>query len=422
MIRHLLLLLLVPALGLLAASAQPVVLRGETVWTGTSQGTLSNGVVVIENGRISAVGPAGTPVPAGATEVRAEWITPGLISAFSRTGLSEVSGESSANDTSASSSPFFVALDAADGFNPEASPIDVTRIEGFTRLAVAPATGKMLFGGQGLLADTSGEPGSVFRKRAFVFLSLGEPGASIAGGSRSAAWAQIRGAFDDVRFFTARYMAHNEGSVLPRLDAQALMPAVKGDQLMLIAAHRASDLEAIMDFKEENPSLRIAILGADEGWLVAPRLARLKIPVIVDAFSNLPASFSQLASTAENAGRLAEAGVVVAIAHIDSDTHQARLSAQVAGNAVANGLPFDAAMRALTVAPAQIFGMDGLGVLAPGARADVVAWDGDPLEVTSAPTAVFIDGAPQSLQSRQTRLRDRYLTLDESAAPLAYKR
>lgn len=422
MISRLAQLVLANALIALAAIAQPVALRGETVWTGTAQGTLSNGVVIIENGRITAVGPAGTPVPAGASEVRAKWLTPGLISAFSRTGLSEVSGETSANDTGASNSPFSVALDAADGFNPKASPIDVTRIEGFTRLAVAPAPRKTLFGGQGLLADTSGEPGSVFKSRAFVFVTLGESGASIAGGSRPAAWAQLRGAFDDVRFFTARYMTHNEGSVLPRLDAQALMPAVKGDQLMLIAAHRASDLDSIMDFKEENPALKIAILGADEGWIVAPRLARLKIPVIVDAFSNLPASFSQLAATAENAGRLAEAGVTVAIAHIDSETHQARLSTQVAGNAVANGLPFDTAMRALTVAPAQIFGMEGLGVLAPGARADVVAWDGDPLEVTSAPTAVFIDGVAQSLQSRQTRLRDRYLDLDESDAPLAYKR
>ncbi len=422
MIIRLFLLLLAPSILGLPAMAQTVVVRGETVWTGTSQGTLNNGIVVIENGRITAVGPSGTPVPAGATEVRAKWVTPGLISAYSRTGLSEVSGESSANDTAAGSAPFSVALDAADGFNPEATPIDVTRIEGFTRIAVAPAPRKTLFGGQGLLADTTGEPDSIFRKKAFVFVALGEAGASIAGGSRPAAWAQMRGAFDDVRFFAARYMTHNEGSVLPRLDAQALMPAVKGDQLMMIAAHRASDLGAIMDFKEQNPALRIVILGADEGWTVAPRLASLNIPVIVDAFSNLPASFSQLAATAENAARLAEAGVVVAIAHIDSDTHQARLSAQVAGNAVANGLPFDTAMRALTVAPAQIFGMEGLGVLAPGARADVVAWDGDPLEVTSAPTAVFIDGAPQSLESRQTRLRDRYLSLDETSAPLAYKR
>lgn len=404
-----------------AASAQPVAIYGDTVWTGTSQGTITNGVVVINNGRIVSVGPAGTSVPEGATEVRAQWVTPGLISAFSRVGLSEVSGVSATNDGGAAGSPFSAALNAADGFNPDATSVPVTRLEGFTRIVVAPEARSKLFGGQGFLADTSGMPGSIFRQKAFAYVVLGEDGASRSGGSRPAAWAALRGAFDDVRFFGTRFMAHNEGNVLTRMDAQALMPAVKGDQLILFHAHRTSDIEAIMDFKEENPSLKIAIVGADEGWRVAGRLAELGIPVIVDAFSNLPGSFSQLASTSENAKRLTEAGVTVAMAHLDSPGHQARLATQVAGNAVANGMPFDDALEALTVAPARIFGMTGLGTLAPGARADVIAWDGDPLDVISAPTAVYIDGEAQPMETRQTRLRDRYTNLDESERPLAYK-
>lgn len=400
-------------------AAQPVAIVGEKVWTGTAQGTLTNGVVVIENGRIVSVGTGAAP--AGMAKIEAEWVTPGLISAFSRTGITEVSGERSANDTGAGSSPFSAALNAADGFNPEATPIAVTRLEGFTRLVVAPDARSKLFAGQGFLADTSGLPGSIFKQRAFAFLVLGERGASLSGGSRPAAWTALRGAFDDVRFFSARYMTHNDGNVLTRMDAQALMPAVKGDQLILIEARRASDLEAIMDFKQENPMLKIAIVGADEGWRVADRLAAMKIPVIIDAFSNLPSSFSQLGATSENAARLSDAGVTVAIANISDASHQARLATQIAGNAVANGLPFDEAMKALTTAPAEIFGMTGLGVLAPGARADVVAWDGDPLEITSAPTAVFIDGVSEPMESRQTKLRDRYLSLDTSERPLAYK-
>jgi imidazolonepropionase-like amidohydrolase len=421
MIRYLLICLVAVAVSPFGF-AQPVAIYGETVWTGTSQGTIPDGVVVIENGRIVSVGPATTRVPAGATEVRAQWVTPGLISAFSRTGLTEVSGVDDANDTGAASSAFSAALNAADGFNPDTTSIPVTRLDGFTRLAVAPQAESKLFGGQGFLADTSGLPGSIFQERVFAFVVLGERGASISGGSRPAAWAALRGAFDDVRFFGARYMTHNEGNVLTRMDAQALMPAVKGDQLILFQASRASDLDAIMDFKEQNPSLRMAIVGADEGWMVAGRLADLDIPVIVDAFSNLPSSFSQLASTSENAKRLAEAGVTVAIVNLDNDSHLARLATQVAGNAVANGMDYDDAMRALTTAPAEIFGMTGLGVLAPGARADVVAWDGDPLEVTSAPSAVYIDGEAQPMESRQTKLRDRYRTIDESQKPMAFKR
>jgi imidazolonepropionase-like amidohydrolase len=404
------------------ALAQSVVVYGEKVWTGTSQGTLENGVVVVENGRITSVGTAPARVPAGALEVRAEWVTPGLISAFSRTGLAEVSGVDDTNDGGAGKSAFSAALNAADGFNPDATPIAVTRLEGFTRLAVAPEAASKLFGGQGFLADTTGLDGSIFKERAFTYVVLGESGASLSGGSRPAAWASLRGAFDDVRFFGARYMSHNDGNVLTRMDAQALMPAVRGEQLILFQASRASDLNAIMDFQEENPSLKVAIVGADEGWRVAKRLAALEIPVIVDAFSNLPASFSQLAATSENAKRLAEAGVTVAIVHLENDSHQARLATQVAGNAVANGMPFDIAMKALTSAPAQIFGMTDLGVLAPGGRADVVAWDGDPLEVTSAPVAVYIDGESQPMVSRQTKLRDRYRTLDESERPMAFKR
>lgn len=420
MIRRLLVSLAALAVAPFAA-AEPVALYGETVWTGTSQGTLQNGIVVIDNGRIVSVGTAASAVPAGAREVRAQWVTPGLIVAFSRTGLSEVSGVAATNDGGAGQSPFSAALVASDGFNPDANPIAITRLEGFTRLVVAPEARSKLFGGQGFLAETSGLPGSIFKDKAFTYIVLGERGADLSGGSRPAAWAALRGAFDDVRFFSARYMSHNDGNVLTRMDAQALMPAVKGDQLILFEASRASDLDAIMDFKEANRSLKIAIVGAEEGWRVADRLADLDIPVIVDAFANLPGSFSTLGATAENAKRLSEAGVTVAIAHLDSSGHQARLATQVAGNAVANGLAFDAAMEALTTAPADIFGMTGLGVLAPGARADVVAWDGDPLEVTSGALAVFIDGESQPMVSRQTELRDRYQSLDESQKPLAYK-
>lgn len=421
MIRRLILSL--AALGAASvAAAQPVAVYGKNVWTGTAQGTITDGVVVIDNGRVVSVGKAPGAVPAGAAEVRAEWVTPGLISGFSRTGLSEVSGVDDTNDAGAGSSDFSAALNAADGFNPDATSVAVTRLAGFTRLAVAPQASSKLFGGQGFLAETSGLTGSVFRDRAFAFIVLGEPGANLAGGSRPAAWASLRGAFDDVRFFGARYMTHNEGNVLTRMDAQALMPAVKGEQLIVFQASRASDLNAIMDFKEQNPALRIAIVGADEGWRVARRLAALDIPVIVDAFSNLPASFSQLASTSENAKRLSDAGVTVAIVNLDNDSHLARLATQIAGNAVANGMSHDAAMRSLTTAPAEIFGMTGLGTLAPGARADVVAWDGDPLEVTSAPTAVYIDGEAQPMESRQTKLRDRYRNLDESERPLAFRR
>lgn len=422
--RHIASLIAVVASLALPVVAQPVAIVGGKVWTGTRQGTVPGAVVVIDNGRVVSVNKAGSPVPLDAIVIDAggKWVTPGLIAAFSRIGIVEVDAEETTDDTSAGKSDYSVALDAADGFNPDATAIAVTRVEGITRIVVAPEASSNLFAGQGFVADTTGSVDTEIDRKAFLLISLGEHGASLAGGSRPAAWAQLRAALDDAKAYPGRYLASNEGTALDRVDAAALAPAAKGQQLMLIEANKASDLNAIMDFAEANSDLDIAIVGADEGWRVAPRLAKSGIPVIVDAFSNLPASFERLGATGENAARLKAAGVTVAIAAISDGTHNARLAMQIAGNAVANGLSHDDAMDALTTAPAAIFGLQGLGVIGPGSRADIVVWDGDPLEVTSNPDVVMIDGDVQSMVTRQSQLRDRYLKLDERERPLAYVR
>lgn len=406
-----------------SATAEDIAIINAKVWTGTDAGTIENASIFISNGVIQELG-VNLPTPDNIATINANgsWVTPGMIAPFSRVGTVEVGAEDSTNDTSASGSPFSVALRAADGFNPAATTIAVTRIEGVTRLAVAPGFGGGMIAGQGFIADTSGSDDSISDERAFVYVDLGEGGAGRAGGSRPAAWAALRGAFADARGYPARFMAHNEGDTLTRVDAQAFGPAVRGQQLILISAHRASDLRAIMDLKAENPNLNLAIVGADEGWIVADELAAANIPVIVDPFSNLPASFEQLGATSRNAERLIAAGVPTAFAHLGNSGHQSRLVLQSAGNAVANGVTHDDALAALTVVPAMIFGMQGVGEIEPGAVADVVVWDGDPLDVTSAPTTVIIDGELQSLESRQTKLRDRYLSLETTDKPHAYKR
>lgn len=405
------------------ASAQDMAITNGKVWTGTATGTLDSATLLIEDGRVTALG-ASVDIPAGMDTIDADghWVTPGLYAPFSRTGIVEVSAEDDTNDTSASSSSYTASLRAVDGFNPAATPIAITRIEGITRLAVAPSTGASLFAGQGFLATTSGKGDSVTEPRAFMYIALGENGADLAGGSRPAAWAALRGAIADARGYPGRFIAHTEGDTLNRADAQAFGDAVRGQQLLLISAHRASDIRQIISLKQDIPNLNIAIVGADEAWLVADDLRAADIPVIIDPFSNLPASFSQLGATQYNAERLFAAGVTTAFAHLGDNSHQARLVVQTAGNAVANGLSFDNAMAGLTTGPAEIFGGEATGKLEPGAVADVVIWDGDPLEVMSAPTRIFINGVDQSLESRQTKLRDRYLDLDESETPLAFKR
>lgn len=408
---------------LASAAAQDIAITNAKVWTGTEAGTLNSATVIVIDDQISGVG-VNLAAPSGMRTVNAEgkWLTPGIISAFSRVGTVEVGAEDATNDTSAATTTFSAALQAADGFNPAATTIDVTRIEGVTRLAVAPANSTSLIAGQGFLADTSGSADSITDDDAFIYIDMGEGGAALSGGSRPAAWASLRGAINDARGFPGRYIGQTHGDVLSRADAQAFGRAVRGQQRIMIAAHRASDLRQVINLKDSYPSLDLVVLGADEGWLVADELAAANIPVIINPFSNLPASFAQLGSTSENAERLIGAGVETAFSNFSDSTHQSRLVLQAAGNAVANGVTFDDAMKAITVTPAEIFGMDGLGKIAPGSIADLVLWDGDPLEVMSAPELVIIDGDVQSLESRQTKLRDRYLSLDESERPLAFKR
>jgi imidazolonepropionase-like amidohydrolase len=186
-----------------------------------------------------------------------------------------------------------------------------------------------------------------------------------------------------------------------------------------VAVDRAADLRTALALRREFP-LRLILAGAAEGWMVAHELAQAGVAVLVNPMTNLPERFEALGATLENAARLAAAGVTVAF--MTGDAHNARNLKQGAGNAVAYGLPWDAALRAMTVVPAQIWGLaDRLGSLEPGKEADVVVWDGDPLEVTTFADHVLIGGVEMPMTTRQTLLRDRYRRLDGELPP-AYQR
>jgi len=132
--------------------------------------------------------------------------------------------------------------------------------------------------------------------------------------------------------------------------------------------------------------------------------------VLLNPLENLPASFDRIGARLDNAALLHAAGVRIAFTQENDASHNARKIRQLAGNAVAHGLPWDAALAALTANPAEIFGLGmSHGRIEPGLAADLVLWSGDPLEVTSAADQVWIAGRPVDMRSRQTELRDRYL-------------
>ncbi len=393
------------------AAAQSILIKGGRVITNTGA-PLERGDVLISNGRVTAVG-ASLTAPAGATVIDAsgKWVTPGVFAAMSEVGLSEISGSGAPNDASVTGTMVSAAADAGRAFDPMVTAVPVTRIEGVTRAAIAPSASGTLFAGRGALVSLDGRPDSVFRQRAFQVVELGEIGADRAGGSRAALWPVLEAALRDAREYPTRYRSGQGGAVLSEIDAQALQPFALGQGLFLVHIERAADIRELIRFARANPSLKFAIHGGAEAWLVADDLAAAKIPVILDPLVNLPDRMERLAARLDNAALLHRAGVKFAIAPGPGsvDAHQARLVLQLAGNAVANGLSWDAAFAAITKTPAEIFGVGAdLGALAAGRTADVVVWDGDPLEVQSAPTAVYIAGRAMPLVSRQTRLRDRY--------------
>jgi imidazolonepropionase-like amidohydrolase len=440
----------------LPAFAQSVAITGGRVVLGDGSPPIDGGTVVINNGRVVAAG-AGVAVPAGATVIDAQgrWVTPGIVAGFSRIGLVEVDAVNATNDVSASNSPFSAAIDVAPAINPQAAAIGVNRAAGVTRAVVAPGASRSIFAGQGALIDLGSDMQPITRRRLFQFVEFGEEGANQAGGSRPSAHALLRNALreagelrvsisgggrtgqrqdvppEDVEENPAVITGNErrEDVLLTRFDAAALVPVVRGEQYLLIHVERASDILQALALKREFPRLRLVLVGATEGWRVAREIAAAGVPVIANALTDLPASFEQLAATQSNIGRLREAGVQVGIGMInDDEARQVRVSTQYAGNLVAisrvpghSGLSWDEAFAAISSRPAEAFGLGGeIGSLRPGRRGDVVIWSGDPLELSSHVEAVWIDGVRQSLENRQTRLRERYRDPREGGLPNAY--
>ena len=444
------------------AAAQTVAITGGTVALGDGSEPIPGGTVVIRDGKIVGAG-VGIPFPRDAEVVDAsgKWVTPGIVAGFSRLGLSEVdlSADGTTDDV-ARNGPFSAAIDVAPAINPLTTTIPVNRADGVTRAIVAPNVARNIFAGQGAVIDLGADMYPITARRHFQFVELGETGANAAGGSRASAHVLFRNALreaSELRRFAVPVSSsavpepgpepvvrdpnesrligpdarRSEDVLLTRFDAAALVPVLQGRQYLLVHVERASDILQVIRLKREFPSLKLVLVGATEGWTVADQIAASGIPVIASAANDLPASFEQLAATWSNVGRMRNAGVKVSIGMIDdNDTRNLFNERQYAGNLVAlqkvpgaTGVSWGEALAMLTSAPADAIGLGGqLGSLRSGKRADVVIWSGDPLEMTSNVDAVWIDGIRQPLETRQTKLRDRYRDLTPNTLPEAYRR
>jgi imidazolonepropionase-like amidohydrolase len=417
------------------AFAAPIAITNAMALTARGEEVIRNATIIIDGGRITAIG-AGLAVPAGATVIDAKGqpVTPGIVAVPSDLGLTEVGGVRETNDGSARSSPFSAALDMAAAINPGSLHFAIYRMAGVTRAAAVPDAGAGIFGGQGALLSLAAGGPTVTRARAFQYVEMGENGAQLAGGSRPAAHAQLLDLLDAAKRLAANPAANvggeDSGSLTKRRDVEALLPVVAGTQALMVHAERAADIIEVLKLKARYPALRPVLVGAREAWLVAAQIARAGVPVITHSLYDLPDDFEGLAASRNNAGILQAAGVTVVLGPLGGigGTTPVNLPGY-AGNAVAQGLipggkglTKAQALASITANPARVLGLADTGTLEVGKRADVVLWDGDPLELTAAPTNVWIDGVAQPMTSRQTELAQRYKTLGRTDLPLQYPR
>ncbi|WP_020414868.1 amidohydrolase family protein [Microbulbifer variabilis] len=411
------------ALGVLAASAQAesILIKGGKVHTLGDKGSLESADVLVVGGKVEQVGPSLSVTADRVIDAQGKVVTPGVIAPVSELGLVEISAASSTNDQSVTGESIGSAFNPLPAYNPKSTLIPFNRAGGVTSAVVFPGIStwddgaveaQRVFAGRSFAIKLNGEFDSVEAKDVAQKAYLGEAGAQLAGGSRANAYAKVEKALSEAKEYRENRAAIRRGEWreldYSLADLEALQPVVSGREPLVITANRASDILGAIELAKAF-SVKLVVLGAAEGWMVANQLAEAQVPVVIDAINNLPISFSSLGARLDNAALLTKAGVKVAISGPDyASTHNVYLSRQSAGNAVAHGLPYEEALKSISSNVADIFNLQG-GTLEQGAVADIVVWSGDPLEVTSYPEQVLIEGEPQSLVTRSTRLRDRHL-------------
>jgi len=395
------------------AHSQDVLIRNARVHTLTAQGTLERADVLLRSGRVVEVGNGLAAAGAQVVEANGRPLTPGLFGGITGLGISEIELESSTVDRTAvvdsrASGPGFVPrpeFDVTLAFNPDSAVIGVNRAEGITFAMIAPMASGALFAGQGAVARLDGSDNPFVAASRTQFLDMGPSATDGVGFSRGAQFMLLEQATREA--LPGKPLQAGDVRLLTPTGREVFARYLAGGR-MAFAVDRAVEIRQVLEFATRH-GVKPVIVGGAQASQVASLLARSKVPVVLEPLLTLPGTFDQLGASMENAAQLQRAGVPVMFTHFAAGTNQAHKVRQGAGVAVAHGLPWDAALAALTSTPADVFGLGAeAGRIMPGSPADLVLWSGDPLEVTSVAEQVWIGGKAQSMRSRQTELRDRY--------------
>jgi len=402
------------------------VLRGGRLLTIT-HGVIENGVLVIQNGKITAVGAAGsTAVPAGAKvlDVTGMTVYPGLIDSETHLGLTEISADRSTVDTLENSDEIMPHMHVYDAFHAETALIPVTRVNGITNAIVAPAIGDTL-PGQDSFIQLAGRSANDMLMVRDIALPLNFTGRQRRNESfdrakfpqtRMGMAAQLRQAFLDAQEYEQKVADYEKkkssGSDKPGnppkkdLKLDALLPYLHGQRPVVLAAEEPNDVETALDLAHEF-HLKVVLNHLTHAASLLDKIAATGFPVIVGPIYEDPKESERYDAVFRLPAEMAQRGIKIAFASYDA--HQARNLPYAAGYAVAFGLPYEEALKAVTINPAQIWGVDQLlGSLDVGKVANVVVATGDPLDVKTDVKHVFIAGQEIPLVNKQTELRDQY--------------
>ena len=399
---------------------ETIAITGGTIYP-VSGPKIANGTIIMSDGVITAIG-ANVAIPANARRIDAtgKWITPGLVAPMTSLGVVEVGAVRETRDANArGTNNVAAAFRVWDGFNPQSVALPVARQDGgVTTVGVMPSGGMVAGLGAAFDLRDGATADGMLRKAPVAMVSALDNAAAAGANSRGEALAKMRTLLRDAREFNLARVRYDAAAMrelsASRADLEAMQLVLNRTIPLVIASDRASELlNAIALAKEFN--IRIVIAGGAEAWTVAAQLAAAKVPVMTGAENNIPSSFSELGQRQENLALLRAAGVTVAIVGNgagDEEGFNVRNLRYEAGNAVAYGMSWDDALRAITLAPAEILGIaDRVGSLATGKAANIVIWTGDPFEYATQPERVFVAGKDTHVMTRQDQLTARYRTL-----------
>jgi len=379
--------------------SEEILLKNATIHTATNQGSLENSDILIRDGYIVRIGENISSSSAIVVNLSGKEVSPGLIAPLSQLGIVEIGLVPETRDDTSNIYSAGLSIDSA--FNPSSTLIPYNLTGGVTLTLTSPSSSG-LFSGMTSVFSLSG---SLEESLVASNIALS---ANISGGEDSKA-AKILLLEDSLDIASSMWRAWSplpKNSYYSLRDLRAIKRVLKREIPLVVKANRASDILALIDLSKRK-KIDLVIFGAAEGWRVAQQIASAKVPVIIQPIDNIPHSFNELGARLDNAYLLHSEGVKILIS--SPETHNSYLSRQGAGIAVSYGLPWKEALKGLTKNISEVFKLNKRGAIQEGYIADIIIWDGDPLEVTSFVDGVYLSGKKYPVENRSMRLKERYL-------------